>query len=134
MSRTTAQLGALVFGAVYTLVGLAGFLVTGFGQFAGVTGKHLLIFEINPLHNVVHLLIGVLGLALAAKPATARTYGWLLFGGYGLVFLYGLFAVNRTDGANFLSLNGSDNGLHLLTAVVGLAIALLPDRRTVSAR
>jgi hypothetical protein len=39
---------------------------------------------------------------------TARTYGWLLAAGYGLAFLYGLFAAGNSD-INFLSLNGADN-------------------------
>jgi hypothetical protein len=61
---------------------------------------------------------------------TARTYGWLLAAGYGLAFLYGLFAAGNSD-INFLSLNGADNGLHLVSAVVGVAIALWPADRTV---
>jgi hypothetical protein len=36
---------------------------------------------------------------------TARAYGWLLAAGYGLAFLYGLFAAGNSD-INFLSLNG----------------------------
>jgi hypothetical protein len=32
---------------------------------------------------------------------------------------------------NFLSINGADNGLHLVSAAAGLAIALWPANRTV---
>ena len=64
---------------------------------------------------------------------TARSYGWLLAAGYGLAFLYGLFAAGNSD-INFLSLNGADNGLHLVSAVAGVAIALLPAERTVPVR
>jgi hypothetical protein len=63
---------------------------------------------------------------------TARAYGWLLAAGYGLTFLYGLFAAGNSD-INFLSLNGPDNGLHLVSAAAGLAIALWPAHRTVPA-
>jgi hypothetical protein len=56
------------------------------------------------------------------------TAGWLA-AGYGLAFLYGLFAAGNSD-INFLSLNGADNGLHLVSAVAGLAIALWPVQRT----
>lgn len=53
-TRTPAQTFALVFGAVYALVGLAGFLVTGFDNFAGETfDDKLIIFSVNPLHNIV---------------------------------------------------------------------------------
>ena len=106
-----------------------GFLVTGFDNFAAETDKTLLGFEINPLHNIVHLAIGLAGLALWRRLDTARTYGWLLAAGYGLAFIYGLFAAGNSD-INFLSLNGADNGLHLVSAVAGLAIALWPAQRT----
>jgi len=128
-TRHPSQLLALAIGVVYTLVGLAGFLVTGFENFAAETDKTLVGFEINPLHNLVHLVIGLAGLALWRRLDTARTYGWLLAVGYGLAFLYGLFAAGNSD-INFLSLNGADNGLHLVSALAGLAIALWPARRT----
>ena len=103
---------------VYALVGIAGFFVTGFENFASETDKTLLGFEINPLHNIVHLAIGVAGLMLWRRLDTSRTYGWLLAVGYGLAFLYGLFAAGNSD-INFLSLNGADNGLHLVSAAAG---------------
>jgi len=130
--RHPAQLLALAIGVVYTLVGLAGFLVTGFENFAAETDKTLVGFEINPLHNLVHLAIGLAGLALWRRLDTARTYGWLLAAGYGLAFIYGLFAAGNSD-INFLSLNGPDNGLHLVSAAAGLAIALWPAHRTARA-
>jgi hypothetical protein len=68
-ARHLAQLLALVIGAVYTLVGVAGFFVTGFEDFAAETDKTLLGFEINPLHNLVHLAIGLASLAIALWPA-----------------------------------------------------------------
>jgi Domain of unknown function (DUF4383) len=122
-TRHPSQLLALAIGAVYTLIGILGFFITGFDNFAAETDKTLLGFEINPLHNLVHLAIGLAGLD------TARTYGWLLAAGYGLTFIYGLFAAGNSD-INFLSLNGADNGLHLVSAVAGLAIALWPAQRT----
>jgi hypothetical protein len=128
-TRHPSQLLALAIGAVYTLIGILGFLVTGFENFAAETDKTLLGFEINPLHNLVHLAIGLAGLALWRRLDTARAYGWLLAAGYGLAFIYGLFAAGNSD-IDFLSLNGADNGLHLVSAVAGLAIALWPAQRT----
>jgi hypothetical protein len=125
-----AQKGALAIGALYTLVGLLGFLVTGFDDFAGKTGETLLGFELNPLHNIVHLVIGLAGLAMWRRRDTARTFGWMLFVGYGATFFYGLAVAGRADG-NVLSINGADNGLHLVSALAGLAIALAGSRRTV---
>lgn len=116
---------ALGLGAVYTLVGLAGFAVTGLDNFASNTDKTLLGFELNPLHNIVHLVIGLAGLAMWRRFDMARTYGWALAVGYGAVFVYGLVAVGNDD-PNILSLNTADNGLHLGTALVGLVMALAP--------
>lgn len=120
---------ALGIGAVYTLVGLAGFAVTGLENFASNTDKTLLGFELNPLHNIVHLVIGLAGLAMWRRFDTARTYGWALAVGYGAVFVYGLVAVGNDD-PNILSLNTADNGLHLGTALVGLVMALAPAAAT----
>lgn len=121
---------ALGLGMAYVLVGVLGFFVTGFDDFAGVTGEKLLgIFEINPLHNVVHLLIGLGGLALYKRRDTARAYGLALAVGYGATFAYGLATAGEDSAANFLSLNAADNGLHLLGAVTGLAIVALTSRR-----
>jgi hypothetical protein len=119
----------LAIGAVYTLVGILGFLVTGLEDFAAETDKNLLGFELNPLHNIVHMAIGLAGLALWRRLDSARLYGWLLAAGYGATFVYGLLAAGNRD-INFLSINGADNGLHLVSAIAGLAIALWPAQRT----
>jgi Domain of unknown function (DUF4383) len=130
-SRTWPQVLALVFGVVYLLVGIVGFFVTGFDNFAGHGQDEMLLgFMINPLHNIVHIVIGLAGIALARTLAGARTYGWLLVVGYGAAFVYGLFAVGKSW--DFLNLNWADNILHLVTAVVGLVIALGPVRTAVS--
>jgi uncharacterized membrane protein YuzA (DUF378 family) len=132
-ARTWPQLLSLVIGAVYLLVGIVGFFVTGFDDFFGHdTNETILGFEVNPFHNIVHILIGAAGLALARTLAGARTYGWLLAVGYGATFIYGLFAVGQTW--DFLSLNAADNVLHLLSALAGLAIALGPVRSAVGGR
>ena len=132
-TRTWPQLLSLVIGAVYLLVGIVGFFVTGFDDFFGHdTNETILGFEVNPFHNIVHILIGAAGLVLARTLAGARTYGWLLAVGYGATFVYGLFAVGQTW--DFLSLNWADNWLHLVSALAGLAIALGPVRNAVTGR
>jgi uncharacterized membrane protein YuzA (DUF378 family) len=127
-----AQYLALAVGALYTLAGLAGFLVTGFDDFAEETEETLLGFAVNPLHNIVHLVIGLAGLALWSRLSSARVYGWALVVGYGATFVFGLFASDDPD-VNFLNINGADNGLHLVSVLAGLAIALWPDRRSAAA-
>ena len=87
---------------------------------------------INPMHNVVHILIGAVGLALSRTLAGARTYGWLLAVGYGAAFVYGLIAVG--EDWDFLNLNQADNVLHIVTAIIGLVMALGPVRDRMDAR
>ena len=126
-AMTWPQMLALAFGAIYLIVGIVGFFITGFENFFGNeagtphhVGDTLLGFLLNPMHNVVHILIGVAGLVLSRTLAGARTYGWLLAAGYGLAFVYGIFAVGKEW--DFLNLNWADNILHLATAVVGVVI------------
>src|SRR3712207_8564997 len=78
---TWPQLLSMVIGAVYTLVGIAGFFVTGFDDWTGRTHEHLLGFGVDPIHNVVHLAIGLAGLALARTLAGGPTHGLALPGG-----------------------------------------------------
>lgn len=123
---------ALAFGAAYTVVGIVGFFVTGFDDSFGHAGEELVGFEINPLHNVVHVVIGVAGLLLARTLAGARTYGWLLGIGFGAAFVYGLLAVDASW--DFLAINWADNVLHAISAAVGFAIALGPVSSAVTGR
>ena len=60
---------------------------------------------------------------LLGEVSSARTFGWILFVVYGLTFVYGLVAANNED-LNFLNINGADNGLHLVSALAGLAITI----------
>jgi hypothetical protein len=131
--RTVPEILGLAFGAVYLLVGIVGFFITGFDDFAAHdTGEKLLVFAINPLHNIVHIVIGIAGLLLSRTLAGARTYGWLLAVGYGAAFIYGLLAVG--EDWDFLNINAADNVLHIATALVGLVIALMPVRTAVDDR
>ncbi|MGY1856096.1 DUF4383 domain-containing protein [Modestobacter sp. SYSU DS0290] len=128
---TWPQMLAMAIGVIYTLIGIIGFFITGFDDFAAHTDETLLGFSINPLHNIVHLVIGLAGIALARKLSTARTYGWLLAVGYGAAFVYGLFAAGEEEPLNFLSINWADNWLHLVSVIAGLAIALGPVKDAV---
>jgi hypothetical protein len=125
-ARTLAQTITLVFGIVFLAVGVLGFIpgiTTDYGDmaFAGKDSEAELlgIFQVSVLHNIVHLLFGIAGIALARRWDTARTY--LLGSGviYAVLFIYGLF-VGAGDDANFVPMNSADDWLHLV-----LAIALL---------
>ncbi len=129
--RELPQLLALGFGAVYVLVGLVGFFVTGFSGFAEPnTDQHLLgIFELNPFHNVAHLVTGLTGIVLARTLGGARAYGWLLVVSHIGLVAFGLLYANKETALNFFSFNVADNVLHVGVIVAGLVIALLPAKR-----
>ena len=119
---TVSQWLALISSIIFIGVGVAGFFVTGFDDFAGHdTNKELLIFEVNPLHNIVHLVLGAIGLALFTRVRGALTYGIIVAVAYGGAFLYGLVALGQEW--DVLSLNAEDNWLHLGLAVLGGVIA-----------
>ncbi|MBK5229068.1 MAG: DUF4383 domain-containing protein [Actinobacteria bacterium] len=119
MNRTPAQLFALVFGIVYLTVGLVGFAVTGFDSFAGKTfDEELIIFALNPLHNIVHIGLGAVWIGAAAKHATAKSANMLL----GVVLLL-VFALGMAGVLEFLAIKdagAADNYLHLATAALAL--------------
>jgi hypothetical protein len=124
------RLVAAIFGVVYLLVGLLGFAYTGFEDFAGTNTdeKILGIFEVNGLHNVVHLLIGAVLLAASRTVAAAKGANTFVGAVYLLVGIIGLFIANNTSDLNILSLNGADNVLHLASALVLLGVALSQDK------
>jgi len=123
---------AQVFGIVYLLVGVVGFFVTGFDNFAGSQGDTLILFDLNPLHNIVHLAVGGLWLYSSRSEETARSVTLLIGAVYAVVGVLGLF-VTGDNGANILALNQADNLLHLVTAALALYVALAGRRRAVTA-
>ena len=93
------------FGLVYVLVGVVGFFVTGFNGFASMNGPLLLgIFMLNPLHNIVHVLVGaVLVAGGLASIKVSRRVNTTVGAVYLLVSAMGLALQAST--ANILALN-----------------------------
>jgi len=123
MNRSLAQTLAAVFGIAFLGAGILGFIpgiTTDYGDmsFAGSDSQAQLLglFQVSVLHNLVHILFGVAGLALARTWDGARAY--LLGSGviYVVLFIYGVIVDSGSD-ANFVPINGADNVLHLLLAV-----------------
>jgi hypothetical protein len=134
-ARSPAQLVAGVIGVVFLIVGIGGFipgLTTDYDQlsFAGRHSMAMLfgLFMVSILHNIVHLLFGIAGLALARSPRSARAY--LVGGGviYLVLWIYGL-VIDHDSAANFVPVNTADNWLHLGLAVAMIALGLLTGAR-----
>jgi len=123
--KTLAQIWALTLGAVLVVVGLVGFLVEpSFAVGDNAQRGTLILFDVNGWHNVVHLLSGVVGLAMAGTAARARLYSI----GYGTVYvLVTILGFAVGDGGLLLSLipiNTADNVLHLAVALTGIGVGL----------
>ncbi|MCE0487926.1 DUF4383 domain-containing protein [Ornithinimicrobium sediminis] len=134
-SRHPVQIAALAVGVVFLLVGVLGF-VPGVTENAGdieLSGHEspallLGIFQVSILHNVVHLLFGIAGVALARSFSGSR--GYLVGGGvvYLLLWVYGL-VVDKESAANFVPLNAADDWLHLALGLGMVALGLILGRR-----
>ena len=108
----------MLVGVVLTLVGILGLFMDS---------PLLGLFEVNATHNWIHLLSGVIGVAMAMQGENqARTYAKVFGVIYALVTVLG-FAM----GGNVLGLfhaNGADNLLHLVLAAVLLWAGFAPSR------
>jgi len=138
-SRSLVQTAALAVGAVFTLVGVLGFIpgiTTNYGDmtFAGHESEAMLlgVFQVSILHNIVHLLFGLAGIAMARSDSNARTY--LIGGGaiYLVLWLYGL-VIDHESTANFVPFNAADTWLHLILGVGMIAVGFLTTRTRANA-
>lgn len=131
--RSPVQVVAWLVGAVFLLVGIAGFipgittnLYDGL-EFAGHDGDAELlgIFDVSILHNIVHLAFGIIGLVMAATWAGARAF--LVGGGliYLVLWIYGL-VIDKESNANFIPIDTAGDWLHFALGagmvVAGLAL------------
>ncbi|MDG4801197.1 DUF4383 domain-containing protein [Micromonospora sp. WMMD980] len=123
------------FAVLLLLLGVLGFVpgvTSAYAElrFAGPgSGARLLgVFQVSVLQNLVHLVLGAAGLALARTVAGARAF--LLGGGavYLVLWLHGL-AVDRRSAANVLAVNRADTWLLLLLGATMLALGLFAGRR-----
>ncbi len=139
-SRSTVSILALLVGATFLLVGVLGFvpgITTHYGdlKFADhdSEAKLLGLFQVSVLHNIVHILFGLAGLALWRTTSNARMY---LIGGGIIYLLLGVYgtAIEHDSSANFVPVNDADNLLHFALGaamiVLGLVGAKLIDSAT----
>lgn len=134
--RSTTQVGALVFGVLFLLVGIAGFFVSdGMSMEADMAtaGRLLGLFPLNLLHNLVHLTFGVWGLVAARAHGSSRLFGRIAAGVY--VALVALAFVSP-NGFGLVPIGGHIIWLHAILAL-GLAwvgvVAAEPAARGVAA-
>jgi uncharacterized membrane protein HdeD (DUF308 family) len=127
MSGGINKMVAMIAGAVLVLVGILGF----------VMDPILGLFEINAVHNIVHLLSGGVLLAGAFMDNGRNARMTLLILGvvYALVTVLGFVAPGLTNtvllgNAQNPAVNMADNVLHLLLTIVFIAVPLLVKEDT----
>ncbi|HUY75916.1 MAG TPA: DUF4383 domain-containing protein [Ktedonobacterales bacterium] len=122
-----ARMYATVLGAVLTLVGALGFIPA-----LAPNGNLLGIFAIDPVHNIVHLLSGIVGLAVAyvANGAYSRWYAGIFGAVYALVTIIGFIQGNTVLG--LINVNLADNLLHTAIAVASLLVFFLASSTVTS--
>jgi hypothetical protein len=104
---------AAVFGAVYIVAGLAGFILE-----APLVG----LFEVNTLHNIVHILVG----AILLYGATSTPLAVMATRGVGsLLVVLGILGIPIPDGFGLVPLGGNDIWLHLASGAVLLVAGFM---------
>jgi hypothetical protein len=118
--RTPAQWYCLLAGLSLLLAGILGFFVdASFTTGDGIDGDRLLsIFEVNGIHNLVHIASGLVLLAASPKRASAKTVA-IAFGlVYSVVTIIGL--IDGKDVLGLIPVNPADNVLHIALSALGL--------------
>jgi hypothetical protein len=118
---TTLQKLAGVFGVIFILVAVLGFIVPGGFVMAmdPNTGMILGVFPVNLLHNIVHLLFGIWGLVASRNWAGSKQF--FTVGGIIYVVLTVVGFLSPT-GFGLVPIGGANIGLHAVLAVAMLAI------------
>ena len=129
------RIASIALGGVFLAIGICGFIprITDIDQLE-LAGRHsdaLLfgVFNVSVLHNVIHLLFGILGLVMSRTSRRSRVF--LLGGGlvYALLGLYGVL-IHQGDPTNVIPVNAADNWLHVALAVLMIALGVLLSRDT----
>jgi hypothetical protein len=101
--RTPAQWYCLIVGLVLLLVGAFGFVSDShFDTGEGVDGDLFLGFEVNGIHNLIHVASGLVLLAASPRRASARAVALAFF-----------------------PVNPADNVLHIALSALGIVTALV---------
>ena len=132
-NKSLAAGASLLIGASYVTIGIIGFFMTGFGGFLTDSGDTLIFgfASINPMHNLVHVLIGAFLIAMT-RFSTASTEGALM--GVGLFYITAfVIGVMSTNNLTILSMYGEGelaNFFHLVSGVALLGVGLISSGAT----
>lgn len=135
-NKSLAAGASLLIGASYAAIGFVGFAITGLDNFLVDTGDTLLFgfASINPMHNLVHVLIGAFLIAMT-RFSSATTEGALM--GVGLFYIVAfVIGVSAPDNLTIIAMNGAGDGenlVHIVTGVTALTAGLISSARSEAA-
>jgi hypothetical protein len=118
---TTVQRVAQIFGWVFVLVAVLGFVTSGMSMEADpATAPSILgIFPVNLLHNLVHLLFGIWGILASRSWSGAKAYAQ----GAGAIYLVlGVLGFVAPSTFGLIPIGGNDIWLHLLLGAILVAV------------
>ena len=138
-AASPARLYATLVGAVVVVAGIIGFFYSA--SFDTATGNNIPsddvfgILAVNGWHNVVHILLGLLGLAAAGSTSAARTYCLGVGALYIVLAIWGFLEAENGFGMliDLVPVNTEDNFLHLILGVTGIGAGLAtPSAKSLS--
>lgn len=109
----TLKVLAFLFGIAFIFAGICGFIPS-----LSPNGYLFSIFEVDTMHNIVHLVSGIIALIAASKASYAKSY-FIIFGFiYAIVTILGF--AHGGDILGIMHVNMADNFLHLVIAIIAL--------------
>lgn len=117
---TRNQLFAYASAVIYLAAGFIGFAVTGFADFTGHHHAKIVILAVNPLHNVIHVVLGLIWLGAALIPSITRKVNVAL--GIGLLGAFALGVSGLAGFVNIHSVGEPDNYLHLIYGALSIFV------------
>ena len=122
---------ALITGVIYLVMGLMGFVPsfvaepTTLPDYVAELGVHsgfgylMGLFPINTPHNIVHLVVGAVGILASISLDSSRWFAGFLGIFYGLLTVMGLIPVANTT-FGLIPIYGNDVWLHAITAAIAI--------------
>ena len=109
-----AKTWAMVFGWIFVVVGILGFISN---PIVGMNGA----FHTDMMHNIIHIIFGAI-LLWAAYSAPAKAAGAMKWLGiiYLILAILGFVLVGNMTGSllGIAEINGADNWLHLVLGII----------------
>jgi hypothetical protein len=127
-ASSPARLYATLVGAVLVVAGIIGFFYeASFATGADIQADEVFgLLAVNGWHNVVHILLGLLGLAMAGTTSSARTYSIGVGVLYIILAVWGFLETENGYGVliDLVPINTEDNFLHLILGITGIGAGL----------